>query len=90
MTWWLACICALPIAAFVFLIFRIRAFRVDRPPWEDGYFGDVPLGLSQSELWTPSNYTPRGQRILPWLFAALILSVIGFIPLLFYIVDKLY
>ncbi len=51
----------------VFLIFRVSAFRADRPD-SDGYFG-LPYFWNWKYL-NPENFTSEGRPLLFWLWIA--------------------
>jgi hypothetical protein len=51
--------------AGVFLVFRVSAFRIDKPGHR-GYFG-LPY-LWNLKFLSPGNFTPEGRGVLYWLW----------------------
>lgn len=67
-------ILGLPVALYLYLLFRLSAFRKDRAS-TGSYFG-LPY-LAMHRVLTRSNYLPEGQRLLPWLVASMVLCGIA-------------
>ena len=68
-----------PALAYLYLVFRISAFRKDRQR-NRSYF--APPFISMVDVLTRSNYTDEGQRLLPWLYFTVALLVVAAITAL--------
>jgi len=73
----------IPAVAYLFLLFRVSAFRRDQP-WQEhirggrrAYFG-VPMSSIGAAL-SKESYDADGQRYLPWLRLALAAVFVGLI-----------
>lgn len=65
-----------PMAITLGILLRISAFRVDRPGWR------WPLGvpyLTNVQVLSRQAYTPPGQRLIPWLWGCVALTLVGWI-----------
>jgi hypothetical protein len=71
--------------AWLSLLLRIGTMRADRSWLEqrinEGFFGRV-LPSSNRELFDRDTYSPRGQRLLPWLILVLVLAIVSGVGLL--------
>jgi hypothetical protein len=77
---------AVPAAAYFILLFRISAFRRDRPREQKlgrrspRYFG-LPYE-NIGEVFRGANYMAEGQRLLPWLVVAIAMVALGMLAVL--------
>jgi hypothetical protein len=65
--------------------YHLARYRVDLTPFNSPY--DGASRIWQANVFRPSNYNPRGRRLLPWLYVLTILTALstwGAAALVFY------
>ncbi len=66
-----------PAALWLVLAYRLTRFRKDRQGLGSAVRGRLSgFGLPH-DLYSRENYTEEGQRLIPWLWAALVLLVVS-------------
>lgn len=82
---------AISATAYVYLLFRVSAFRKDRNT-DNRHFGNPLQGfpfISLADVLAPGTYHEPGRRLLPWLYLSLVLLALTAFAAIAVLIDRL-